>query len=281
MIPARLSANTDRNAPLKDPFPRLTADETNDAWLQRVLAGPLKDRRGPFVLLVGGAALSHFRVRVAQSHARIDLLPSYWSHCALVQRDAGPGRRHVVRHVPFDLRGDIDDMPARNGVERADITAFADPKRYPNLALLAFGVIPPEVEETAVKALGNGRLTEDLVSPLVPWLAFIWGAGPNPLLAGTPVPAALYVSALFASAHVDLTPGLSERVACPEAIWQAALWWREYYQHGAADADLDGAHCAAPTGAYVIDQPAAAAVEFPGAEADASSETDALAGGAG
>ena len=76
-------------------------------------------------------------------------------------------------------------MPARNGVERADITAFADPKRYPNLALLAFGVIPPEVEETAVNALGNGRLTEDLVSPLVPWLAFIWGAGPNPLLAGT------------------------------------------------------------------------------------------------
>jgi hypothetical protein len=186
VIPARLSANTDRNAPLKDPFPRLTADETNDAWLQRVLAGPLKDRRGPFVLLVGGAALSHFRVRVAQSHARVDLLPSYWSHCALVQRDAGPGQRHVVRHVPFDLRGDIDDMPARNGVERADITAFADPTRYPNLALLAFGVVEPEVEETAVKSLRGGRLTEDLVSPLVPWLAYIWGAGPNPLLAGTP-----------------------------------------------------------------------------------------------
>ena len=224
MIPARLSANTDRNAPLKDPFPRLTADETNDAWLQRVLAGPLKDRRGPFVLLVGGAALSHFRVRVAQSHARIDLLPSYWSHCALVQRDAGPGQRHVVRHVPFDLRGDIDDMPARNGVERADITAFADPTRYPNLALLAFGVVEPEVEETAVKSLRGGRLTEDLVSPLVPWLAYIWGAGPNPLLAGTPLPAALYVSALFASAHVDLTPGLSERVACPDPACGFVQW---------------------------------------------------------
>lgn len=262
MIPARLSANTDRNAPLKDPFPRLTADETNDAWLQRVLAGPLHDRRGPFVLLVGGAALSHFRVRFAQSHARVDLLPSYWSHCALVQGEQTPGSGPVVRHVPFDLRtrGDLDDMSTRNGIEVSDLGVFADPKRYPNLALLAFGIVEPEVEETAVKALQNGRLTEDLVSPLIPWLAFIWGAGPNPLLAGTPVPAALYVSALFASAHIDLAPGLSERVVCPEAIWQAALWWRDYYQHGV---DANDAQSAAPHGAYVIDQPAAAAVEFP------------------
>ena len=28
----------------------------------------------------------------------------------------------------------------------------------------------------------------------------------------------------------ELTPGLASRSSCPEAIWQAAKWWQEFYE---------------------------------------------------
>jgi hypothetical protein len=34
---------------------------------------------------------------------------------------------------------------------------------------------------------------------------------------------------VFGVVGYDLTPGLESRASCPEAIWQAAKWWHEYY----------------------------------------------------
>jgi hypothetical protein len=35
---------------------------------------------------------------------------------------------------------------------------------------------------------------------------------------------------VFGAAGFDLTPGLESRASCPEAMWQAAKWWHEYYE---------------------------------------------------
>ena len=67
--------------------------ETNSAWLKRVRA---KDG----VLLLGGAAISHFRIRVAQSHARDDMTPSSWSLTGILLDDT------KFLSVPLELCGD-------------------------------------------------------------------------------------------------------------------------------------------------------------------------------
>jgi hypothetical protein len=64
----------------------------------------------------------------------------------------------------------------------------------------------------------------------------VWSAGDktNPLLGGTGLPAAALVEAAHGMAGVELTPGLASGSSCPEAIWQSALWWHDYYRQTAA-----------------------------------------------
>ena len=88
MIPMRQSTATDQNALLIDDLSApvaLTKKGTpkgsprgNVAWLRRARRdhgiGDVGD-----VVLLGGKSVVDFRIRVAQSHARHDLTPSYWS----------------------------------------------------------------------------------------------------------------------------------------------------------------------------------------------------------
>jgi hypothetical protein len=85
------------------------------------------------------------------------------------------------------------------------------------------------------------RSVADLPSLLVRWLAYTWGATEqaNPLRQGHGVPSAAMVEALYGLAGVDLTPGLAAAASCPEAIWQAAIWWGKYYK-AAAEGGPDG-----------------------------------------
>jgi hypothetical protein len=64
------------------------------------------------------------------------------------------------------------------------------------------------------------------------WLAFAWGAGRagNPLYDGIGIPSAAMLEIVFGAVGFDLTPGLESRASCPEAMWQAAKWWHEYYE---------------------------------------------------
>lgn len=253
MIAARLApdAQPHKQLQLDEQFPR-TPGERNDAWIHRAIADPrFAAHRGPLVLLIGGAALSHFRVRVAQSHARSDMLPSYWSHVALLV----PGDPWTLTHVPL-ATADLDDMPGRNAIATAALADFADPRRYPNLAVLSFGEVAGDIA-AILRALRPARLSDDFVSPIVAWLAFVWGTSShtNPLLAGVPLPAAQFISAVFSATGLDITPGLSDRVTCPEAIWQAALWWSNYYESHPGGSRL-------PICAHVLGQPAAAADDF-------------------
>jgi len=64
MISIRRAPTSQGNSELREERPR--AGEGNVAWLAR-----MKARGG--ILLIGGTSLSHFRIRVAQSHVRQDL----------------------------------------------------------------------------------------------------------------------------------------------------------------------------------------------------------------
>jgi len=89
MISSRRSNTTETNKFLTDKTIKgkdkgKSKDEGKRPSLSGCIAQAVTHRkRGGIVVLLGGADLLHFRLRVAQSHVRADLLPSYWSHAAL------------------------------------------------------------------------------------------------------------------------------------------------------------------------------------------------------
>lgn len=249
MITARISLGARRNPRIRE-VPRKEG-ESNAAWLTRVLP---EDGDAPRILLLGGASLPHFRLRTAQSHVRNDLMPSFWSHAAVLL----PGEAPTIFQVGLEIALALHEVPAKNAISEVPVAHFDDAAHFPNLALLRFPGADPKVVREGIGHLRLSRLSEDLVSPLVRWLGYVWGAAgvSNPLFEGMAMPGAALVDAAFAYASVDIVPSVSSRAACPEAIWQAALWWAGYY---AGDASED--ESAVPSGVYVVDQPAACVVE--------------------
>lgn len=226
---------------------RAAARETNLAWLERAKA------TGGLVLL-GGSTLAHFRVRVAQSHIRRDLMPSFWSVAGIIVR---PGR---LATVPFEDIPDAGTITMNNGIVDVPLKRFDDPEEWPNIAVLQFanGVTADDVD-----SVRHDRGMIDIPSLMVRWLAFAWGAdvAGNPLLEGQGVPSAAFVGSAYSMARIDLTPGLASASACPEAIWQSAKWWREFYEKTAGSSSKADKAAAAPAGKYVVRQPAAAIIE--------------------
>jgi hypothetical protein len=225
------------------------------------------------LLLVGGSDLLHFRLRVAQSHMRQDLAPSFWSHVGLLCEEAG---QVMLYEVPLDPTQGFVDMPYSNGIQQNAVSRYDDRTRFPNVALLRFPFSLAEsgagdwpVRDLIRQSVAEERGILDLPGLILPWLAFVWGAGTptNPLIAGTGLPAAVFAETMFSVVGVELTPGLSTRSSCPEAIWQAALWWHEYYASGSSPAGARGTGSAAGdnrlAGSFVVTQPAAAYVEQP------------------
>ncbi|MEZ4453532.1 MAG: hypothetical protein R3B09_29000 [Nannocystaceae bacterium] len=249
MITARISLGARRNPRIRE-VARLPG-ESNAAWIARVLP---EDGDGARILLLGGASLPHFRLRTAQSHVRSDLMPSFWSHAAVLL----PGEAPTIFQVGLEVGLALHEVPARNAISEVTVAHFDDAAHFPNLALLRFPGADAATVREGVGHLRLSRLSEDLVSPLVRWLGYVWGAkgATNPLLDGVALPGAALVDAAFAFASVDIVPSVSSRAACPEAIWQAALWWSGYY---AGDTTDDAS--AVPAGAYVIGQAAASVVE--------------------
>ncbi len=255
MIPMRHSPARTANRHLK----RLAArsGENNSQWLARaqIASG---------VILLGGSDLTHFRIRVAQSHLRHDLLPSFWSLAGILL-----DKKRFVS-VPLAPPPDISVVPSNNGVQICPLADYDDPRGYPNIAVLQF---PSEQnplrlrsegqqsERDTVELIRQQRSIVDLPALIVPWLGYVWGVGRygNPLLEAEGLPSAVFVETVYGLAGVELTPGLASASSCPEAIWQSAKWWHKFYQQ--VDAPTSGAAAKPPSGAYVTRQPAAAVVE--------------------
>jgi len=216
------------------------------------------------VVLAGGTGLEHFRLRVAQSHLRHDMLPSFWSLAGVV---ASANSMWTVT-LAVD---DVSAVPAANAIRRVNFREIDDVTRFPNIAVLRFAE-PAAAIVGNVKRLMTQRIAIDLPTMILPWLAFVWSAGTkrNPILEGEGLPSAVLVQTAFGMSGIELAPGLASSSSCPEAIWQSAIWWHDYYQK---TADVRGAQVATdetrpakddqpraivPAGEYQLRQKAAA-----------------------
>ena len=229
--------------------------ETNLAWLDRVGA-----RDG--ILFLGGASTSHFRIRVAQSHARADLKPSCWSLVGLLMAD------QTFLSVPLEICGDASDISQRNGIKISHMKEYNDPARYPNIAVIRFTTDSKMIFDFATLISGDPELKRpaqrsivDLPALMLPLLSYVWitGAASNPLTEGLGLPRAVFVETVYGMAGIELTPGLASATSCPEAIWQAAKYWHDFYKDVAETTNERDAKQLIPTGQYALRQKAAAA----------------------
>jgi hypothetical protein len=211
------------------------------------------------VLLLGGTSIVDFRMRIAQSELRQDLLPSFWSTCGLLI----DGQMLMTARV--DAIANSSARVERNGLEVVrldDSPSYGDPAQYPNIAILQFTDDHAAIKEHVAR-IGQERNIVDLLAQIVAWLGYCWAVAgsSNPLMQGHGIPSATLVERAHGLAGIDLSPGLPSASSCPEAIWQAARWWYKAYDPIEPSASSKGKSQTAftPRGAYLIRQPAAAA----------------------
>jgi hypothetical protein len=213
-------------------------EETNVEWLARVMPAGGENAR---LALLGGRNRCAFRLRVAQSHARQGLTPSHWSHVVLLEPHGAKAGSAQVIEISLE-RGFKTFPPATNAVQTARISSYANPRWYPNICVLD---LPVKWEPTleAARKFQTQRSVADAVELLVVWMSFVWGVGRvgNPLLDGLGMPSAVMVEYVVGAAGYDLTPGLANRSSCPEAIWQSARWWHDFYNKRSSNTALTGA----------------------------------------
>jgi hypothetical protein len=165
-------------------------------------------------------------------------------------------------------------VPERNAIDECAIADFDDPTRFPNVAVISFADRADLIVANA-RRLQFQRGAIDLPTLLVPWLAFVWGAGTsgNPLFQNVGMPASGMIETAFGMSGIELTPGIASAGSCPEAIWQSAIWWHDYYEKtatatpggkGEYSARADDVAAKAPEGRYVTRQRAAAVIERDG-----------------
>ena len=204
------------------------AKEDNVAWLARNLP---QDEEQSILVMVGGKSHTSFRLRIAQAHVRHDLLPSYWSHVMLLGKTGKNLGSTKVYEISLEPPHGFAYPPPENGIQEAKLSQYANADDYPNVAVLSVPIALSEVL-AAMDRFKKQRAVLDAVDLIVRWLTFVWGVARsgNPLLDGLGIPSAAMLEIVVGAAGFDLTPGLESRSSCPEAIWQAAKWWYEYYE---------------------------------------------------
>ncbi len=205
------------------------AVESNLAWLARGAPRPGAFGSPGDVVLLGGASLADFRLRVAQSHVRDDLTPSYWSLVGVLDE----GDRILTAPLWPLLPPEI--VPITNGILSLPLTRLRRPghvaehrgRPLPD----AFARHPVE----CVDDLRKQRAMIDLPALVLHWLAFVWGAGsaPNPLVNGSGLPSAVMTEAAFGLAEVELTPGPRRRVVVPRGDLPVRQVVAHFYEQAA------------------------------------------------
>ena len=234
--------------------------ESNKKWLARI-----GDSDG--LILLGGSSVADFRVRVAQSSLRRDMLPSFWSQVGILLGS------NMFATVPLDLASrdpapaskradDVSAIPRHNGVRMCSLDEIDNAQRFPNIAVIRFAKVHDNVR-AHIDRVSADRSIVDIPALMLHWLGFAWGTAgsSNPLLSGIGLPSSAFVETVFAMAGFELTPGLSAASSCPEAIWQSAKWWTGFYEKTAADTSQDKKAAAVsmvPTGSFYLRQPSAA-----------------------
>lgn len=234
-------------------FKRVLAnkDETNRAWLKRIIIENKFDGSG--LLLLGGTSVADFHIRVAQSSLRHDLTPSYWSMVGvLTSADS-------FYSVPLQWKGELSEMPHSNGIQICKLADYDDPSKFPNIAFIQFTSDMTRILEYAEK-LKWQRSVIDLPELVIRWLEFVWAVGQNgnPLANAKGLPSAVFAETIFGIGGIELTPGLATASSCPEAIWQSAKWWSAYYEETEKITVTSQSRSMVPAGCFVMRQPSAA-----------------------
>ena len=99
----------------------------------------------------------------------------------------------------------------------------------------------------------------DLPELVVRWLEYVWAIGQsgNPLANGKGLPSAVFAETIFGIGGIELTPGLATASWCPEAIWQAAKWWKAFYDESSKISVPSQAAPIKPTGCFFMCQESA------------------------
>jgi hypothetical protein len=184
-----------------------------------------------YIVLLGGSDTLSFRLRIAQSQLRRDMLPSFWSEAVLVELERGSLEGARALHVPLAQPAGPAFSPHENGVVSRPLADFDDVQSYPNIALIALPIPQANIVKR-VEDFKRSRATLDALEHVLRWLAFSWGVARtgNPLHENYGLPSACMLETVCAAENFDLTPGLESRASCPEAIWSAAGYWHDYFQ---------------------------------------------------
>lgn len=211
---------------------KVRKDATSDEFLSTIAkAIPAEDRRGG-ILLVGGVSPRDVVVRHAQAELRLDRLPSYWSHAALILdwKDGAKLDAIVGAEVTLDPPEPAKQVPERNGVTLFRLARYSDRDRYPNLA---FGTIcnakkglKDKIEGAALNP-NRDRLRYRFWEWLGAWASYTYApaATANPIATGIPLAGAAFCEYAYEVAGLDLTPGATAPNACPELLWTTLLYW--------------------------------------------------------
>jgi hypothetical protein len=234
-----ISSNAAKPNPLLTQVPRKDGED-NLQWLAR---NTPEGGDQITLVMVGGRSPTSFRLRVAQSHIRNDLAPSHWSHVMLLGRQARNPASTPTTEISLEPPGGFEFPPPTNGLQKNRLGEYRDPVRYPNIAVLRVALEQKKVAD-ALDRFQKQRAVLDAVDLIVRWLGFAWGVSRsgNPLLDGLGIPSSAMLEVVIGAAGFDLTPGLESRSSCPEAIWQAAKWWHDYYKDQKRP-PITGAYC--------------------------------------
>ena len=187
-----------------------------------------------YVGLVGGCDPASVAVRQAQSFLRFDRRPSYFSHVFLFA-----GRGDAL--LECRLVGADPSRPENGGIWRDRARRYADPKDYPNKAVIEFGFTPAPNGLTAeervskvLKAARDPRLVReryDLWEMVAGWQQYLFEPvrTPNPLAERLPHPGAAYVRWALGMAGIEAAPGALDEFDAPEHFWAAANYWYRQY----------------------------------------------------
>ena len=208
----------------------LKEKENNIDWINRSNKVLQKTKNHTLLVLLGGSDTVSCRLRYTQAYARQNLTPSNWSHVLLLDRLDTFKKTSNAWEMGLHPFNGFDFPPETNAVQKGNLNPYKNPDDFPNIALLAVPV-DLKVVKNAVNGFKKMRNVINGPDLVITWLGYLWGASGsrNPLLEECGIPSAVLVEHVIGAAGFDLTPGLASRSSCPEAIWQAAKWWHDYY----------------------------------------------------
>lgn len=199
--------------------------ESNKEWLIRHWDEPDTSQ----VVLIGGVSATSQRIRLAQSHVRHDFTPSSWSHVGLLLLDKAEKEFAFYQAFPLVETMALSYPPATNAVFVHDMDMFDDPEKFPNISSIP---VPGNVVDIlhAVEQFKYQRAICDTVRLTVEWISYLWGVkSGSPLMDEQGEPSACFIESVMRGVGVELSPSVNARVACPESIYQSAMWWHDFY----------------------------------------------------